>query len=487
MAKPHIRPPLWNETNAATATGGEAKGVWSAHGVSIDSRSVETGDLFIAIKGDRMDGHAFCRDALDRGAAAVVVEHGFDGVSPDAPALRVNDTLNAMEALGRMARSRINGKVVGVTGSVGKTGTKEALARVLSDQGKTHATLGNLNNHWGLPLTLSRMPSDTDHAVIEMGMSHANEIRPLAKMTRPHVAVITAVAPVHIEFFNSVAGIADAKAEIFDGLEPGGGAILPLENPYFDRLLDRAKTAGAERIVAFGEGKEADARLLSCRPSSKGSRVEADILGQRVSFELCAAGRHQAINAMAALGAVNAVGADIERAARTFESIRPTPGRGDRHRVNTGLETFTLIDESYNASPVAVEAALAVLSAMPIQSPGRRIAVLGDMLELGEKSKSLHQGLAETLAENKIDLVFTAGLRMSHLFDAIPREMRGGHAMTAEKLAPLVTAAVNDEDIVLVKGSYGSKMVYVVNALFALASDGNGNGSGKSAHQAMGC
>ncbi|MBB4286647.1 UDP-N-acetylmuramoyl-tripeptide--D-alanyl-D-alanine ligase [Roseospira goensis] len=462
-------PPLWTADEAVRATGGRAAGRWRAGGVSIDSRSLRPGDLFVALRGPRFDGHAFVAEALAAGAAAAVVDHAPAGVDT-ARLLVVTDTDAALWALGRFARSRATGvRVVGVTGSVGKTGTKEMLALACARLGPTHATQGNLNNHWGVPLTLARMPADTRFAVIEMGMNHAGEIGPLSRLARPDVAVITAIAPAHIEALGSESAIAAAKAEIFEGLAPGGTAVLPRDSRHFRRLRAAARAAGAGRTVGFGAHIEADARLLDVALDPGDARVFMIADDATLSYRLGADGRHWAINSLAVVAVVKALGADPARVLAAFAAVAAPRGRGQRRVVARAGGSVTLIDESYNANPAAVDAAVATLALTRPGPGGRRVAVLGDMLELGDAAPMLHAGLAAPLERHGIDLVFTAGPLMAHLQAALPAGRRGGHAASAAALAPVVTAALRPGDVIMVKGSLGSRMAVVVQAILAPA------------------
>jgi UDP-N-acetylmuramoyl-tripeptide--D-alanyl-D-alanine ligase len=461
---------LWNAGAAAAATEGVPVGDWQATGVSIDTRSLNPGDLFVAIKGVASDGHDHARVALEKGAAGVVVRRDFTGVPADAPGVRVDDTTQALEGLGRAARDRSRAKICAVTGSVGKTGSKDALAMILARKGEVHASQGNLNNHWGLPLSLARMPIEVTSGVFEMGMNHPGEIRPLSRLARPHVALITTVELVHSEYFQSVEEIADAKAEIFDGLIEGGTAVLNRDNPMFDRLSAAARNAGAGTILSFGQHEAADVRVIDTSPDALGTCVQAEIAGTELRYRVGVPGRHWVLNTLGVLGAAKAMGADLDVAAAMLARLAPPKGRGNRLAIPFEGGELTLIDESYNASPVAVTAAIEVLGMSEPAMGGRRIAVLGDMLELGDQSDDLHRALAAPLAQRRIDAVFTAGPGMGRLFEDLPRDMRGGHAETSDKLVPLVTAAVRPGDVILVKGSFGSRMEAVVDALTALSN-----------------
>lgn len=464
---------LWTADEAAAATGGTCTGDWRATGVSIDSRTVREGDLFVALKGPNFDGHAYVADALAKGAVAAVVAEAPAGAADEARLLRVADTMVALSGLARAARARSHAKVIAVTGSVGKTGTKEMLRLCLAAQGRTHATEGNLNNHWGLPLTLARMPRDAKYAVLEMGMNHAGELTPLSVLARPDVAVVTNVEAVHSAHFASVEAIADAKAEIFAGLAGGGVAVLNGDSPYFSRI---AAAAGDARVISFGESTNADVRLLAYGATGTGGAVSIDLGGQALSYTIGAAGRHWALNSLAVLAAVRAAGADPLIAAGALNGMRAPKGRGAGLTVRLGRESFTVVDESYNASPASVRAALDVLGAMPAS---RRVAVLGDMLELGADSAVRHAALADAVAAAGVDLLYTCGENMRHLFDAVAQPLRGGHAANSENLKPMVVGAVRAGDVVVVKGSAGSRMGVVVDALLAL--DSNGNGAAKRA------
>lgn len=458
-------PALWTNVDAAQATGGRSSTFWRAGGISIDSRSVASGDLFVALRGPKFDGHAFVADALARGAVAAVVSRLPPGVSGTAPLLMVDETFVALRALGAGARARTFARVCAVTGSVGKTGVKEALRTVLSCQGPTAASSGNLNNHWGLPLSLARMPADAAYGVFEMGMNHPGELVPLSYLARPHVCVITTVEAVHKAHFASVEEIAEAKAEIFTGVESGATAVLNRDNPQHGRLWAAARRCGIRRVIGFGRDRDAHVRLLEASVEAGGSRVRADVLGQTVDYRLAVPGSHWVTNSLCVLAAAAALGADVARAAGDLAKVSAPAGRGQRLTVCLASGSFELIDDSYNASPVAMAAAFEVLGRMMPGPGGRRIAVLGDMLELGDEAPALHAGLAEPLQTHGIHLVFTAGPAMAHLAEALPARMRGGHAEDAASLAPLVTAAVRDGDVVTVKGSAGSRMGAVVRAL----------------------
>jgi UDP-N-acetylmuramoyl-tripeptide--D-alanyl-D-alanine ligase len=464
-----INPPaLWTSEEAALATAGLVEGPWRAFGVSIDSRTIGPGDLFVALKGPSFDGHHFVADALGRGAAGAVIAHRPPGLDAGAPLLVVVDTLAALRDLGRVARARSEARVVGVTGSVGKTGVKEALRLVLGRQAVTHASLGSLNNHWGVPLSLARMAPWAGFAVFEMGMNHAGEIAPLTRQIRPHVCAITTVEAVHLENFPCVEAIADAKAEIFRGSRPDGTAVLNRDNAHFERLRRRALEAGIGRTISFGRSSKSDVCLREAKEDPLGATVEAEVLGTRLVYRIGITGSHWVTNSLCVLASVQALGADVGAAAAALADFLPPKGRGLRTRVALPQGCFELIDDSYNASPPSMAASFQVLGRSRPGNGGRRIAVLGDMLELGEKSPELHAGLARHLIENGVDLVYTAGPMMEHLRAALPAAMRAAHGANSSALAPEVAAAVRPGDVLTVKGSAGSRMRTVVEALLAL-------------------
>ncbi len=452
------------EPLAARVSGGVPAG--GATGVSIDTRTLEPGDLFVAINGVNSDGHDYVAGAFAKGAFAAVVDEAHAGALAQlGPLYVVRDVLPALERLGVAARARTGARVVAVTGSVGKTSTKEALRLALTQGGAAHASVASYNNHWGVPLTLARMPKATRFGIFEIGMNHAGEITPLSQMVRPHVAIITTVAAVHIENFANVEAIADAKAEIFDGLEPGGVAILQRDNPHFERLRARAEASPAGFVASFGEDEKAEARLLGVRLGADHSIVDAQICGRRLSYRLGAAGRHLAVNSLAVLLAAKALGVDLDEAAGALAFFAAQPGRGERLTLAAADGAYTLLDESYNANPASMRAAFELAGALPLPVGGRRIAVLGDMLELGPEARAMHAGLADDLAANHIDLVFAAGPLMKALYDALPAPMRGDWRENAALLEPIVAQSVRAGDIVVVKGSNGSKMSAIVAGL----------------------
>jgi len=459
---------LWTLDAMAAAMGAERSGSLPAGvpGLSIDTRNLTRGDAFFAIKGEHRDGHEFVAQALQAGAGLAVVARAQRArFAADAPLLIVDDVLEALRALARAARARSKAKVIAVTGSVGKTGTKEALLLALSADGETHVSAASYNNQWGVPLSLARCPQSAKYAVFEIGMNHAGEITPLTRLVRPHVAIVTTVEPVHLEYFGALEKIADAKAEIFLGVEPGGAAVLNRDNGQYDRLAAAAKKAGVARIVSFGADDNADAFLVRCALQGEGSTVEAIVLGEPVTYKLGAPGMHLVHNSLAVLAAVALVGADLALAALTLAKFKPAAGRGTRVTLRVPGGSALLIDESYNANPASMRAAIALLGQAPVGARGRRIAVLGDMLELGPTGAELHRALAGPLQEAAVDLVFCSGPLMRALWEALPSNHKGGYAETAAELEPGVLAAVHGGDVVMVKGSLGSKMGPIVKAL----------------------
>ncbi len=460
---------IWSAKEAAAATGGEVFADWTATGVSIDSRTVKKGDLFIAIIGDNGDGHVYVADAIKKGASAAVVSKKVEGVA-DKNLLIVADTFRAMQDLGKASRARTGATIIGVTGSVGKTGTKELLAAAFGALGQTHASIKSYNNHWGVPLTLSNMNAGSDYGIFEMGMNHTGEITPLSEQVRPHISIITTIEPVHVgNFDNGIEGIAAAKAEILDGMEKGAKIILNRDNDWFDYLQSAAMKKGVE-VFSFGESEGSDARLVSCIEASNGSRVTAIVGDEQVDYVLQIAGRHVAMNSLSVLMAVKLAGGDLQKAAKALSKLEPIQGRGKRETLDIGGQEnpVTLIDESYNASPASMRAAFKVLALIDPGRGGRRIAVLGDMLELGANAAQHHADLALPLKAANVDLVYTCGKMMTKLHDSLPANQRGIHKDTSAELAQIVPDVLVPGDVVMVKGSLGSKMGTVVEALRSL-------------------
>jgi len=452
---------LWTKDQAVAASGGSCAVDWQASGVSIDTRSLQKGDLFVALT-DVRDGHDFVALALEKGAAAALVSRIPDGVSADAPLLIVDDVLQGLEAMGRTARARTSSKVIGVTGSVGKTGTKEMLRTALAGQGRVHAAQSSYNNHWGVPLTLARMPQDTEFAVIEIGMNHAGEITPLARMADLDVALITNVAPVHLAAFSGVAEIAQAKAEIFEGLKRGGTAVLNADIDTVSILRDAAENAGA-KIVTFGGAKDADFRLLGAYVSDNATKISFDLAGQKIDYSLAAPGAHLAMNSLAVLAACDAVGADFSRCLANLATWTTPAGRGKREAVQmaNGI-TIELIDEGFNANPTSMTAALDVLA--QLHAKGRKVVILGDMLELGETEKDLHKGMADLASLKNMDVIHLVGPLMKGLYEALPKDNRGLWIENADQATQIIER-IKLHDIVMVKGSKGSKVSKIVDAI----------------------
>ncbi|KPP92073.1 MAG: UDP-N-acetylmuramoyl-tripeptide--D-alanyl-D-alanine ligase MurF [Rhodobacteraceae bacterium HLUCCA08] len=465
---------LWTSAEAAAATGGRATADWTATGVSIDTRSLVPGDLFVALKAAR-DGHDFVAQALADGAAAALVCRIPEGVAPDAPLLLVDDVQTALEDLGRAGRARSRARVVAITGSVGKTSAKEMLRIVLAGQGRTHAAEASYNNHWGVPLTLARLPADADYAVIEIGMNRPGEIAPLARQARPHVALITTIAAAHLEAFDDLDGIAREKASIFEGLEPGGTAIVNGDVDQAPILRAAARAVAARRIVSFGTRPACHHRLLSVDLAEGATVARARAWRTPFLMKISSPGRHFATNALGVIAAAAALGADRARGLMDLGKWAPPPGRGTVEEVVTDPanegESLKLIDDAFNANPTSMAAAFEVLASITPTDDvgrvvkGRRVAILGDMLELGEGEAALHAGLAADPALARADLVHAAGPRMRALWEALPERQRGHWEKTADRLAASASRLVDTGDVVLVKGSKGSRISLVVDAI----------------------
>jgi len=464
---------LWTSEDAAKATGGQVTAPWQATGLSIDTRSIEAGDLFVALT-DMRDGHDFVAQALEKGAAAALVSHIPEGIAPDAPLLVVPDVLKALEAMAIFARARTTAKVVGVTGSVGKTSTKEMLRSVLNRQGHVFAAEKSFNNHWGVPLTLARMPEEADFAVIEIGMNHPGEIAPLAKLTRPHVAMITTVAAAHMVAFDGIEGIAAEKAAIFDGLEPNGAAVV---NGDLDTspILIKAATAAGATCTTFGENDSNTDQLIDVQLAQDTTVARATLDGTPALFKISSPGLHFAMNALGVLGVVRALGADVALAANDMALWQPPAGRGTREVIVLDAyepnQSLILIDDAYNANPTSLDAALNVLAAstptdgLGRSHSGRRIAILGDMLELGGDELVQHAEFASHPALEQIDLIHCCGPLMRSLWEALPDHKRGEWAEKAQDIAVIAHSLVDAGDVILVKGSLGSHVSVVVTTI----------------------
>jgi UDP-N-acetylmuramoyl-tripeptide--D-alanyl-D-alanine ligase len=463
---------LWTSEDAAKATGGTAQGAWTCNGVSIDTRTIEAGDLFVALK-DIRDGHEFVAQALAKGAGAALVDHVPDGVAADAPLLIVGDVLTALEHLGAAARARTAAKVVAVTGSVGKTSTKEMLLAMLGDQGRTHASVASYNNHWGVPLTLARMPTDTEYAVIEIGMNHPGEIAPLSKLTKPDVAMVTTVAAAHLEAFDNVAEIAVEKAAVFEGLAPGGMAVINADIEHAAILMAKAVDCKLRQAEFGVHGYQY--KLLDVQVQADTTIVQADADGTPLLFKIATPGRHFAMNGLGALAVAKSMGADLALAAQSLGRWSPFKGRGVREvivldPVETNM-TLSLIDDSYNANPTSMAASLEVLAASAVThdigrvSKGRRIAFLGDMKELGPDAIALHAGLAHLEATKTLDVVHCIGPLMKSLHALLPEHQRGDWFATSEEMLTGLRARLDSGDVVLAKGSLSMKLGLVVDAI----------------------
>ncbi len=452
---------LWTASDIAAATGGTASGKFNCFGVAFDSREVGGGDLFIALTGESTDGHKFIDDAFALGAAGALVSQ------PVAqPHVLVKNTTVALDALGKAARARTNAKIAGVTGSVGKTGTKEALAAALAraNRGPTHKSVKSYNNHTGVPLSLARMPADTFYGLFEMGMNHAGELATLTQLVRPHVALVTAIAPAHIEHFDNIEGIADAKGEIFQGLEPGGTAVIPFDSPYRDRLIGHAKPYAAN-ILTFGRGEGADVRVVDEVPTRDGTMLNIVLPGADLSFTLSQPGEHWVSNSLAVLAAVKALGGDLAAAGLALSDMAGIAGRGAQYKIKLAEGEVLLIDESYNANPTSMTATLAVLGATPAT---RRIAVLGAMRELGSESEALHAGLADAVLAANVDYALLVGSGIEPLAKALEGKLNFAHWATADAARGSLQKILAPGDVILIKGSNAIGLGQIVTALTGL-------------------
>ena len=450
---------LWTSADIAQATGGAASAPFAVSGVAFDSREVTEGDLFVAMKGEATDGHKFLDKAFAQGAAGAIVSEPVDH-----PHILVPDSAAALEALGRASRKRMGGKVIGVTGSVGKTGTKEALFQALdrAHPGEVHRSVKSYNNHVGVPLSLSRMAREASFGVFEMGMNHAGELAALTRQVRPHVAIVTAIAPAHIEFFGTEAAIAEAKAEIFEGLEPGGTAIIPYDSPHVALLYNKAERHAA-RILTFGTSPQADVHVREAVPApGGGTLVTAKLPDAELCFTVAAPGDHWVSNALAVVAAVDAVGGDLAAAGLALADMPGLPGRGERRTLSVGGGTALLIDESYNANPLSMAATLRQLGR---ETADRRLAVLGGMRELGSRSAELHADIAPVLRDNGIDYVLLVGAEMQPLADALDGMLPFTHVDDTASAIPLIGNEMRAGDALLVKGSNGIGLSRLVAAL----------------------
>lgn len=456
--------PLWTSAEIVAATGGTLSGAaFEVEGITYNSREIVDGDLFLALKGAR-DGHDFAAAAFAAGAAGAITEHPVEG----GPCVVVADTLRALEALGMAARDRTPARRGAVTGSVGKTSVTQAIKAGLDLAGPSHASIKSYNNHIGVPLTLSRMPRTTGRAVFEIGMNAPGEIAPLSRMVRPHAACITTVGPVHIEAFaDGEAGVAAEKAAIFEGLADDGVAIFNADVVFAPVLDGAARRAGA-RVATFGSVPGCDARLVDFQPHDTGARVRAELFGRTIAFQLAQSGFHWGLNSLCVLLMLDALDVPLDTALAALSEFQPLAGRGQTVVVHTPGGAFTLIDESYNANPLSMAAGFRSLGARPLPQGGRRVVVLTDMLELGDQSETLHKGLAGPIEAAGLDLVHAAGPEMKRLYDALPGTRKGLWRETAAELAAEAALLVGPGDIVMVKGSNGSKAALIAKALAAL-------------------
>jgi UDP-N-acetylmuramoyl-tripeptide--D-alanyl-D-alanine ligase len=467
---------LWTSDEIARALSPAAiKDRFEASGVTFDSRAVGKGDLFFALAGETTDGHAFVADALARGAAAAVVSRDVSGAS--GPMVRVNDTMKALIGLGRAGRARSSARIASVTGSVGKTSTKDALRAMLAAQAPTEASAASYNNHVGVPISLARLPRDARYGVFEIGMNHPGEIEPLARQVEAHVGVITNIGPAHVGYMGSEEAIADEKACLFAGMRERAVAVLNRDDRHFGRLVERARRFGVTSITSFGHSEAAEFRLLACHLQDHGSDVVASIHGRRMEYRLGAPGEHWVLNSLAALAVVEALGADVAKAAATLAEVRASPGRGARRRLKFGAGTIELLDESYNANPASMRAMLAVLSRMEPAPGGRKLLAMGDMRELGDAADGYHAELAAAVVASGAERVFLCGPHMHALWQRLAAAQKGVHRPDSAALAGEVAAALREGDVIAVKGSLGSKMKNVVDAILA-ASGGEAGRSG---------
>jgi|GEM_PF-3341532 len=475
---------LWNALEIIDATNGELIGDsdWTAKRLVMDSREIEPGDIFIALKGEAdsnkfrssgMDGHDFVASAIDKGAVAVIVDHD---VSVNSPQIIVRNTFEALQQLGAFSRKRAALKTcIAVTGSVGKTTVRDMIERAfVGVDVETHASIKSYNNMIGVPYMISNMPRDSKIGIFECGMDKAGELSPLSQQIQPNMAVITTIAAQHVEnFTNGMNGIVDAKSEIFDGLIDDGKAILPIDNEYYNALVENAQKSNVKNIYTFGKHERADARLIGITYDSGAMSVDADIMGEHVKYMLRTMGEHMAVNSLIALLTVKLSGENIHKAAKALEAIKPLPGRGEITQITLDEKnaSLTLVDDAYNAAPVAVEMALKNLGRMTPNGAGRRVAFIGRMAELGDMAEKMHAGLAKPFADAGIDILYCSGPDSEHFYNAVPENKRGAIATQSTDLADHVKDLVKPGDVVLVKGSHGSKMNIVVDAIKALHKD----------------
>ena len=457
---------VWDSEEISRALGIYQDNFWEATGVSIDSRSTKPGDLFIAIKGPNNDGHNYLSEVARAGAAAAVVHH--ENKSDTLPLIKVNNTKDTLYRMAYFARARTNAKILAITGSVGKTGTKEMLRLMLSSQGAVSASAGNLNNEWGLPLSLARMAADVQFGVFEIGMSAPGEVGDLSKIAMPDVSIITAVEYAHSAYFSSINDIASAKAEIVSGMKPDGLLILNRDSKFFEKIKSIAAVYGVTSIKTFGKHPKADFKLIDATREQDLTHIKAELDGVMLDFKIGIHGQHWAINALAALAAVKSLGGDLVNALEKLATAGAVAGRGQSHKIQIQGGYFTLIDESYNANPASMRAAMHVLSESPVGRNGRRIAVLGDMLELGVRAAEFHEELSDPIRINSIDMVFLVGTEMAKLWRILPESLRGGYAETVNGISSELLSSIRAGDVIMIKGSSGTKMRNLVEDVAAL-------------------
>jgi len=457
---------LWTSDEVIEATKGTVSKPFEAIGVSIDSRTIRKDEIFVAIQGVSMDGHKFVETAFKNGAVAAIVREDFE-IDTDKALIRVKDTFEAMQDLGIYSRNRSKAKIIAVTGSAGKTGTKELLTIALNESGKAYSSKKSFNNHWGVPLSLSNMPRDTEFGIFEIGMNHKGEIEKLVSFVRPHLAIITTIEPVHIEFFGSEEAIADAKAEVFSAIEGDAIAVLNKDNPHFQRLKQSALEQGVKKIISFGEDETADCVLKDCKLSAGDIKATANVMGDVKKYRINIPGKHIALNSLSVMATVKILGANLDGAIKALKKAETVNGRGNRIKVfvKEGEPAVTIVDESYNANPSSMKAAFNVFELIQPEGDGRRVAVLGDMLELGSVGPQMHIGLANPLLKAKTDIVFCCGPLMEAMYNVLPKDWRGGWAKNSQELSELLIKNIKPGDVVLVKGSLGSKMSYIIQAL----------------------
>lgn len=462
----------WSAQDLVQAVGSVTTGNWVVTGVAKDSRELKPGDLFVALKGPKVDGHDYVIAALEAGAIGAIVERVPAELEGNPRLILVKDTLKALNDLAIAARTRTTAKIVAITGSFGKTGAKDATHLLLSSFGFVYASERSFNNHWGVPFTLSNLPVEADFGVIEMGMNHSGEIAPLSRIARPDVALITTIREMHMEHLGSLENIADEKAAIFAGMDENGIAVLNHDDSMFQRVLAAAQARNL-RVITFGKHPLANCRLTKYTVEKAELLIEAQIDGTPLSYRLPVVGEHWALNSLAVLGVIQALGLDVVKASQAFLHMVLPEGRGVQHRVLTHAGEMIVIDESYNAGPDSMRAALQVLGSMQPAGKGRRVAILGDMRELGPSTREIHESLANDLITNQVDLVFACGEQMGYLYSSIPEKMRRMHALQPVDLVAAVVNCAQSGDIFMIKGSKGQyahrgRMYAFVEALLSL-------------------